>query len=81
MSADDDEMKEFLAIFREESVERLQNCARALEELRTADAAKAVEWLNEVDRELHTIKGSSRYLGFTKLGHLVHVERAGSRVA
>lgn len=72
MSADDEEMKEFLAIFREESVERLQSCARALEELRTADAARAVEWLNEVDRELHTIKGSSRYLGFTKLGHLVH---------
>lgn len=70
MSADDDELAEFLAIFKEESVERLVSCAKALDEAQRA--ADPAPWLDEVDRELHTIKGSARLLGFTKLGKLVH---------
>jgi two-component system chemotaxis sensor kinase CheA len=70
VSADDDELAEFLAIFKEESVERLVSCAKALDEAQRA--ADPAPWLDEVDRELHTIKGSARLLGFTKLGKLVH---------
>lgn len=70
MSADDDELAEFLAIFKEESVERLVNCSKALDQAQ--GAADPAPWLDEVDRELHTIKGSARLLGFAKLGKLVH---------
>jgi two-component system, chemotaxis family, sensor kinase CheA len=66
----DDDFAEFLEIFLEESLERLVNVSKSLETLQDGgDAAAALE---EVDRELHTIKGSSRLLGFTRLGGLVH---------
>ncbi|MCO5169207.1 MAG: response regulator [Planctomycetes bacterium] len=70
MSQDDDELQEFLEIFREESADRLVNVSRMLEAL--AGGADAGPHLDEVDRELHTIKGSARLLGFAALGKLVH---------
>lgn len=70
MSTDDEEFLEFLEIFQEESLERLLNVSRSLEAIVAGEAADGP--LDEVDRELHTIKGSARLLGFSKLGTLVH---------
>lgn len=66
----DDELQEFLEIFREESADRLVNVSRMLEALQAG--ADPGPHLDEVDRELHTIKGSARLLGFAALGKLVH---------
>lgn len=70
MSQDDAELQEFLEIFREESADRLVNVSRMLEAI--PGAADPAPHLDEVDRELHTIKGSARLLGFSALGKLVH---------
>lgn len=70
MSSDDEEFLEFLEIFQEESLERLLNVSRSLEAIVGGEAPEG--HLDEVDRELHTIKGSARLLGFSKLGTLVH---------
>jgi len=74
----DEDFREFLEIFREESLERLVNVSRSLQELSagTDDPGAPME---EVDRELHTIKGSSRLLGFEGLGKLVHEIESLSR--
>lgn len=70
MSSDDEEFLEFLEIFQEESLERLLNVSRSLEGISAGQDRDPL--LDEVDRELHTIKGSARLLGFSKLGTLVH---------
>jgi two-component system, chemotaxis family, sensor kinase CheA len=70
VSSDDEEFLEFLEIFQEESLERLLNVSRSLEAIVNGEPPEA--HLDEVDRELHTIKGSARLLGFSKLGTLVH---------
>ncbi|MGE0707983.1 MAG: chemotaxis protein CheW [Planctomycetota bacterium] len=72
MSVEDEEFQEFLEIFQEESLERLLNVARALEAIQVAPGADPAPHLDEVDRELHTIKGSARLLGFSELATLVH---------
>jgi two-component system chemotaxis sensor kinase CheA len=71
---EDEEFAEFLEIFQEESLERLVNVSRSLESLQGQDPAapSSTEALEEVDRELHTIKGSARLLGFMELAGLVH---------
>jgi two-component system chemotaxis sensor kinase CheA len=61
---------EILEIFLEEGKERLANVARAVEGL--AEAKDRTPLLDEIDRELHTLKGSARMLGYTALGRLVH---------
>ena len=71
MSEEDEEFQEFLEIFQEESLERLRNCSRALDAIQ-AEEGEPSEHLDEVDRELHTIKGSARLLGFSELATLVH---------
>jgi chemotaxis protein histidine kinase CheA len=70
VSVEDDELKEFLQIFREESADRLVNVSRMLEAI--PGAADPAPHLDEIDRELHTIKGSARLLGFMALGRFVH---------
>jgi len=68
VNADDEEFQEFLEIFQEESLERLVNVSRSLEGLGSAsDEEQRSLLLDEVDRELHTIKGSARLLGFAEL--------------
>jgi two-component system chemotaxis sensor kinase CheA len=75
----DEEFREFLDIFREESLERMVNVSRSLEELSAGCDDPALP-MEEIDRELHTIKGSSRLLGFEQLGQLVHeIEGLGRR--
>lgn len=70
---DDEDLAEFLTIFREESLERLARVSRALEALREgASDPDRAGLQEEIDRELHTIKGSARLLGFNPLGALVH---------
>src|SRR5580698_9817329 len=66
----DEEMRELLEIFLEEGQERLGRVARAVEGL--AEAKDRTPLLDEIDRELHTLKGSARMLGYTALGRLVH---------
>ena len=61
---------EILEIFLEEGKERLANVARAVEGL--AEAKDRTPHFDEIDRELHTLKGSARMLGYTALGRLVH---------
>lgn len=70
MNVEDEEFQEFLEIFQEESLERLLNVSRSLEALQSGGDRAPL--LDEVDRELHTIKGSARLLGFSLLGTLVH---------
>ncbi|MEZ6183525.1 MAG: hybrid sensor histidine kinase/response regulator [Planctomycetota bacterium] len=67
----DDDRLEFLQIFREETLERLANVARALDGVGSGQLPDDAQQ-EEVDRELHTIKGSARLLGFGELGSLVH---------
>jgi two-component system chemotaxis sensor kinase CheA len=70
VSTEEEEFREFLDIFQEESLERLLNVSRSLEAVQGGEPPFA--HLDEVDRELHTIKGSARLLGFPLLAHLVH---------
>jgi len=67
----DEEFREFLEIFREESLERLAQASRALEALGAGGSEPDARW-EEVERELHTLKGSARLLGLERLGKLVH---------
>ncbi|HBP19022.1 MAG TPA: hypothetical protein DEA08_14705, partial [Planctomycetes bacterium] len=71
VSVEDEEFQEFLEIFQEESLDRLRNCSRALDAIQAEEGERG-EHLDEVDRELHTIKGSARLLGFSELATLVH---------
>ena len=63
-------MRDLLDIFLEESQERLSKIASAVERL--AEAKDRTPLLDEIDRELHTVKGSARMLQFAALGRLVH---------
>ncbi|RMG13894.1 MAG: hybrid sensor histidine kinase/response regulator [Planctomycetota bacterium] len=77
----DEEFQEFLEIFQEESLERLVAVSRALQDLAGGlPEAEQSERLDEVDRELHTIKGSARLLGFQELAALVHDIESLARV-
>jgi chemotaxis protein histidine kinase CheA/CheY-like chemotaxis protein len=68
----DPEMRELLELFREESLERLGKVSRAAERLAEVDFAGRKALLDEIDRELHTVKGSASMLGFMALKGLVH---------
>ncbi len=73
MNFDDEEFQEFLEIFQEESLERLVSVSKALQVLASEPTNAKPEQLEEIDRELHTVKGSARLLGFNELGKLVHI--------
>ncbi|MBI3724811.1 Hpt domain-containing protein, partial [bacterium] len=66
----DDELRDLLEIFREEGQERLARVAHNVEALQ--EAADKTSLFDEIDRELHTLKGSARMLQFAALGSLVH---------
>jgi chemotaxis protein histidine kinase CheA/CheY-like chemotaxis protein len=72
-------MQELLEIFREEGQERLGRVARAVEGLADATTDKT-SLMDEIDRELHTLKGSARMLGYSALGRLVHETETLARV-
>src|ERR1700761_3246177 len=67
MGNGDDVLQEFLA----ESYENLDRLDRELVELeKTPDDEKI---LSSIFRTIHTIKGTSGFFGFSKLGELTHV--------
>jgi two-component system, chemotaxis family, sensor kinase CheA len=77
---DEEEFQEFLEIFQEESLERLVSVSNALQVLTDAPTDPKPAQLEEIDRELHTVKGSARLLGFSELGKLVHTIEGLARV-
>lgn len=60
----------FLAKFKEEAEERLNNLNKGL--LRLEENPQDKSWLNEVVREVHTLKGSAKMMGLTHINHLAH---------
>lgn len=66
----DEEFKEVLSIFRTESEELILNIGKLL--LKLEKEPKNNELIDELLRELHTLKGSSGMLGFTKMQELSH---------
>lgn len=61
---------ELLEIFREETLERLAHVSALIDELRRG--LEPLPTIDEINRELHTIKGSVKMVGFPDLGTLVH---------
>jgi len=61
---------EIVALFREESFERLGQLTTLIDQLRTGTELAPV--VDEINRELHTIKGSVKMLGFPRFGTFVH---------
>jgi two-component system chemotaxis sensor kinase CheA len=64
-----DDMSQFLGVFLDESNEQLEILERDLLELE-AGASDSV--LQEIFRAAHTLKGSSRTMGFLQMGDLTH---------
>lgn len=61
---------ELIALFNEETQERLSRVATLINQLREQiDVELSLE---EIDRELHTVKGSVKMLNYTHLGTFVH---------
>jgi two-component system chemotaxis sensor kinase CheA len=69
---------ELIELFKEESFERLGRAVALIGEIRAGRMVQAA--IEEIDRELHTIKGSVKMLGFAKLGSFVHEVEAVSRL-
>ncbi|MDF1660543.1 MAG: Hpt domain-containing protein, partial [Planctomycetota bacterium] len=61
---------DLIEIFKEESQERLSHAGRLINEIRHNKNLPAA--LEGINRELHTIKGSVKMIGFSKLGTFVH---------
>ncbi|PXF64459.1 Hpt domain-containing protein [Kangiella spongicola] len=61
---------ELLEIFTEEAEELFDNDMRLLEQWR--EAPSNLEPIAELQRNLHTLKGSARMAGFTPIGDLAH---------
>lgn len=61
---------ELLEIFTEEAEELFDNDMRLLEQWR--EAPSDLEPIAELQRNLHTLKGSARMAGFTPIGDLAH---------
>ncbi|GAA0209456.1 hypothetical protein GCM10009123_16110 [Kangiella japonica] len=62
--------EELLEIFTEEAEELFDNDMRLLEQWR--EAPSNLEPIAELQRNLHTLKGSARMAGFTPIGDLAH---------
>lgn len=61
---------DLIELFKEESRERLSHTGRLINDIRSnKNLPSALEGIN---RELHTIKGSVKMIGFSKLGTFVH---------
>jgi len=65
-----DAPEEIVEIFLEESEERIENTQALLE--RWQSSPKDLALMQELQRELHTIKGSARMVGLTPMGDLSH---------
>lgn len=61
---------DLIEIFKEESQERLSHAGRLINDIRNNKNLPAA--LEGINRELHTIKGSVKMIGFSKLGTFVH---------
>ena len=62
---------ELVALFREETHERISRIFVLLGDMRGGDGAIESQ-IEELNRELHTIKGSVKMLGFHRFGTFVH---------
>ncbi len=61
---------ELIAIFLHEAAEILDNSDTLLEQWKNGTATE--DTLNDLRREMHTLKGSSRMAGFMDIGNLAH---------
>jgi two-component system chemotaxis sensor kinase CheA len=64
-----EEMAQFLGVFLDEASEQLELLERAILDL---EHNSTPELLQEIFRAAHTLKGSSRAMGFTSMGELTH---------
>ena len=62
--------KDFIAMFKAEAEERLTKINNGLVELEKNP--KNLEWIEDLTREAHTIKGSSKVFGFTEIQDIAH---------
>jgi len=75
--------QEIVAIFLEEAAEVLERGENALEQWR--DDLDNLEWVQELQREIHTFKGGARMAGLASIGDYAHemedlLERMADRV-
>lgn len=70
MELSKDELKEMMSIFKMESEEHLKNLNKGLLKLEEAPTSK--ELLDEIFRTAHSIKGSARMMGFSKIEGVSH---------
>ncbi len=64
-----EEMSQYLGVFLDEATEQLELLERAILDL---EHNATPELLHEIFRAAHTLKGSSRAMGFTSMGELTH---------
>lgn len=64
-----EEMSQFLDVFLDEATEQIDLLERDFLKLETAASAELVQG---IFRAAHTLKGSSRAMGFTSMGELTH---------
>ena len=64
-----DDMAQFLGVFLDEATEQLELLEQAILKL---EHESTPELLQEIFRAAHTLKGSSRAMGFTNMGELTH---------
>ena len=70
MELSKDELKEMMSIFKVESEEHLKNLNKGLLKLEETPTSK--ELLDELFRTAHSIKGSARMMGFSKIEAVSH---------
>ncbi|MBL7958771.1 chemotaxis protein CheA, partial [bacterium] len=70
MELSKDELKEMMSIFKVESEEHLKNLNKGLLKLEESPTSK--ELLDELFRTAHSIKGSARMMGFSKIEAVSH---------
>ncbi|MFN4262734.1 MAG: Hpt domain-containing protein [Thioalkalivibrionaceae bacterium] len=63
---------EFAEVFLEEAVDLLEAADRALRQWRETGALIAADAQSAFLREIHTLKGSARMAGFTRVGAIAH---------
>ena len=64
-----EDMKQFLSIFLQEAGEQMELLEQTILKL---EQESSPELLQEIFRAAHTLKGSSRAMGFTSMGELTH---------
>src|SRR5438105_10883928 len=64
-----EDMSQFLSVFLDEATEQLELLERDILQL---EQEPSQELLQEIFRAAHTLKGSSRAMGFVAMGELTH---------